>query len=451
MNTISNPLNKSIMKTKLIKIKLLALLSLMLIGSVVMAQQPAMQYFRPNDKRGINVFETSKKDSTVFKDIQVRVGGDFAIQFQALNQTSELDAPSGVDTLQSLENNFNLPTANLNIDVQLADGVRLHMRTYLSSRHHNEGWVKGGYVQIDNLNFIKEGFLSGLMDFTTFRFGYNDINFGDQHFRRSDNGTVIYNPFVGNFIMDSFTTEPFGEITVQKSGILGVFGMTNGRLNQTTADPTSGPSSLPGDGDGGPALYLKLGYDKDFSEDFRFRLTGSYYKSSDKSTREYLYGGDRAGARYYEVLNRRGENNDFEPRVNPGFAYMSAIQINPFVKFKGLEFFGVYEVATNGDGDIGGKYTQTGGELLYRFGGKEQLYLGARGNFVNGYATDAAEDADQKREVARYNFALGWFMTDNIVIKMEYVTEERSGDGYLNSKYQGAKWDGIMLEAGISF
>jgi hypothetical protein len=325
------------------------------------------------------------------------------------------------------------------------------MRSYLSSRHHNEGWVKGGYLQIDNLDFIKEGFLSGLMDVATFRFGYNDINFGDQHFRRSDNATVIYNPFVGNFIMDSFTTEPFGEITVQKSNILAVIGVTNGRLNQTTADPTSGAQSLPGDGDGGPSFYAKLGYDKQFSDDFRFRLTGSYYNSSDKSTRDYLYGGDRAGARYYEVLNRRGENNDFEPRWNPGWAYLTAYQFNPFVKFKGLEFFGVYEIASNGDGDVGGKYTQMGGELLYRFGGNEQFYLGARINSVSGFASDAADDSDLDRKIDRQNFAFGWFMTDNIVIKLEYVSEKRDGDGFLNSKYEGAKWDGLMIEAGISF
>lgn len=435
------------MNTNLNYIKGALMVAAMLLANVLYAQYEPLQYFRYNDKRGINVFETSKTDTVVFDGLKVRVGGDFAIQFQGLSQSSALPTVSGIDTLQRLENNFNLPTANLNLDVQLADGVRLHMRTYLSSRHHNEGWVKGGYLQIDNLNFISDGFLSGLMDVATFRFGYNDINYGDNHFRRTDNGTAIYNPFVGNYIMDSFTTEPFGEVTIQKNGILGVVGITNGRLNQNTADPTAGPASLPGDGDGGPAVYLKLGYDSQINDDLRVRLTGSYYSSSDKSTREYLFNGDRAGARYYEVFNRRGENNDFHPRVNPGWAYLSAIQINPFVKFKGLEFYGVVEVATNGDGTVGGDFTQTGGELLYRFGGHENLYVGARLNNVSGKINDSALD----RKVSRQNFAFGWFMTDNILTKLEYVTEERTGDGWNGTQFQGAKFDGIMIEAAISF
>lgn len=419
---------------------------LLFAGLYAFAQQPALQYFRYNDKRGLNVYETSKEDTIGFDGIKVRVGGDFAIQYQGLSQENT------AGNLRELESNFNLPTANLNLDVQLLDGVRLHMRTYLSSRHHNESWVKGGYLQIDNLNFIKEGFLGGFMDVATVRFGYNDINYGDTHFRRSDNGTVIYNAFVGNYIMDSFTTEPFGELTIQKNGIIGVIGATNGRLNQSTGKNVSA-TGVQTDGDKGMAFYLKLGYDKQFNEDLRFRITGSYYNSTDKGTRDYLYGGDRAGARYYEVYNTAlagapsSNNNDFHPRWNPGYAYQSAFQFNPFLKFKGLEFFGVYEKVSDGNSDDGGSYTQTGGELLYRFGGKEQLFIGGRLNGVKGNQTEDAAES----KINRQNYAFGWYVSDNIILKMEYVTEKRTGDGWNGTFFEGAKFDGIMIEAGISF
>src|SRR5690606_33041737 len=124
--------------------------------------------------------------------------------------------------LVDMESNFNLPTANLNLDVQLLDGVRMHMRTYLSSRHHNEAWIKGGYIQIDKLNFIKPGFLEGVMKQTTITIGLDEFNYGDAHFRRSDNARAIFNPFVGNYIMDAFSTEMFGEITWQYKGLLAV-------------------------------------------------------------------------------------------------------------------------------------------------------------------------------------------------------------------------------------
>ena len=43
-----------------------------------------MQYFRYNDKTGINVFETSKYDTTSFTKMHVKVGGNFEMTFQSL-------------------------------------------------------------------------------------------------------------------------------------------------------------------------------------------------------------------------------------------------------------------------------------------------------------------------------------------------------------------------------
>jgi hypothetical protein len=52
------------------------------------AQQPALQFFRPNDKGGLNVFEAPKADTVNFKGLRVRLGGDFAMQFQGLRQSN---------------------------------------------------------------------------------------------------------------------------------------------------------------------------------------------------------------------------------------------------------------------------------------------------------------------------------------------------------------------------
>ncbi|WP_420317579.1 hypothetical protein [Ekhidna sp.] len=412
----------------------LILTGVILFGTIaVYAQLPSIQYYRYNDQRGINVFETSKEDTVKYEGIKLRVGGDFSMIFQGLSQSNDLVG----DTLIDLANNFALPTANLNFDMQLEDGVRLHLRTYLSSRHHPEAWVKGGYLQFDKLDFISPGFLGGFMEIATIQVGMDEINYGDTHFRRSDNARAIYNPFVGNYIMDSFTTEPHLEVTIQNNGIIGVLGMSNGRLNQS-----------PTDGDNGRVIYGKLGYDKQMNDDLRFRITGSFYSSSDQGTRDYLYNGDRAGARYYSVLE--GENDsrvsDFLPRFNPGFAYQSAFQINPFVKFGGVEFFGVFEQSSNG-ADTGGSYTQLGAELLYRFGSTENLFIGGRFNSVSGEPADGAPT----QEINRTNLGFGWFLTKNVATKLEYVTNKYEGDGWNGTKFQGAQFDGIVLEATIGF
>lgn len=403
----------------------IVLMSIFVMGSAFGQAEKHLLNFRSVDKSGINVFEAPKTPNKTFDGLYVWVGGDFALQFQGLSQTN-----SG-DSLADIKSNFNLPTANLNLDVQLEKGLRMHLRTYLSSKHHTEAYVKGGYMQVDNLDFIQEGLLSELMESVRIKVGMDQINYGDAQFRRSDNASALYNPFVGNYIMDSFTTEPFIEFTVLNSGFIGVIGATNGRLNQSVTST-----------DDGYVVFGKLGVDIQPQEDIRLRLTGSFYNSSDKGTRDYIYGGDRAGSRYYAVA----EGNDFSGRFNPRYAYQTAYQLNPFVKFQGLEFFGIIEQVNNG-ADAGGGFTQIGGELIYRLGADEDIYFGGRFNTVSGEQTDATQSID----ISRINIGGGWFLTDNVLTKFEYVKQTYEGDGYNGTLLQGAEFSGVMVEAVISF
>ena len=414
------------------------LLATVCINTEAVAQNNRdLQYFRSPGLEGVNRFETTKDSSTVpFTGVKVRVGGDFALQFQAIDHST-----GSTDTLATLGNNFNLPTANLNLDVQLADGLRMNLVTYLSSRHHPEAWVKGGYIQIDKLDFIKEGFLENVMKVVTIKAGLDEINYGDAHFRRSDNARAFYNPFVGNYLMDAFNTEAFGELYVQKNGFLIMGGLSNGNLNQTVVKGTKEPK---------PSIYGKAGYDKQLNDDLRVRLTGSFYNSPGYDNGQYLYSGDRTGARYYNVMQLYNAQDNFRSgRFSPGFWKFTAFQVNPFVKWKGLEFFGVYEMV-NGDQSktaTGGSYTQMGAELLYRIGKEEKFYVGGRYNLVTGTDTSGAAD----KSIDRLNIGGGWFLTDNVMVKAEYVNQSYSGDGWLGSVFQGGRFNGAVIEAAISF
>lgn len=406
------------------------------VSMVGYAQQDrSLQHYRPVGKDGLHIFEAPKEADTVaFDGLKVKIGGAFAIQFQGISQENS------ADNLVELGSNFNLPTANLDLDVQLQDGLRMHLRTYLSARHHQESWVKGGYIQMDNLNFISPGFLEGLMNIATIRIGLDEFNYGDAHFRRTDNANAIYNPFVGNYIMDAFSTEVFGEVTLQHNGLIGVIGLTNGKLNQSVI--------VNDNSDNKPSFFGKLGYDKQVSNDLRVRLTGSWYINKGESTGTALYGGDRGGSRYYNVMKTLdGDGSDFEGRFNPAFKEITAIQINPFIKFNGLEFFGIYEIAKNSKDQNEGSFTQLGAELLYRFGSKEQIYVGGRYNQVSGEQIKGAPT----QEINRINIGGGWFMTKNVVAKLEYVNQKYEGAGYNGTKYQGGEFKGVMLEAAIGF
>lgn len=411
------------------------LLSSLFMTSNAEAQQDRdLQYFRAPDKTGLNVFESPKTTDVEFDGIKVRIGGANTLQFQALEHEN-----SGVDIFE-IGPNFNLATSNLDIDVQLHRGLRMHLRTYLSSRHHSQPYVKGGYMQIDRLDFIQDGFMEELMDNVTIKVGHMQINYGDTHFRRTDNGQAIHNPFVGNYIMDSFTTEVGGEIYYRNNGVLLMAGLTNGKLNQSVREPAEGQLATH------VSLVGKAGFDSQVNEDLRVRLTGSVYHTGQTQT-AYLYQGDRAGARYYNILT--DNPSEFRtPRFNPAFNNeLTAFMVNPFFKYRGLEFFGVYEVASGraqAEPDTR-TFTQYGAELLYRFGQNEDIYLGGRYNLVTG-DTNAGESVD----ISRINVGGGWFLTNNVLAKVEYV--QQNYDGFNpGSIFEDAKFNGIMLEAVISF
>lgn len=392
--------------------------------------------FRSPDKDGINVFEAPKDTILTFDGLKVRVGGSSTLQFQELDHEN-----SGAVELIEIGDNFNLATANLDLDMALAKGVRMHLRTYLSSRHHPEPYVKGGYFQIDNLDFISPGLLEEAMKHLTLKVGHMENNYGDAHFRRSDNSQAIYNPFVGNLIMDAFTTEVGAEVYYRcNSGWFGMFGVSNGKLNQAVTNP----------GTTGLSVLGKLGYDKQITDDFRFRLTGSVYTTG-KSGRVYLYSADRTGSRYYLVMedvDASATSNFRSGRYDPGMRNeITAFMFNPFLKYKGLEFFGTVELASGkaeAEPDTRSA-TQIAGELLYRFGRNENFYVGTRYNTVS---SDDPTGADIN--IDRFQLGAGAFLTKNILTKIEYVNQQYDGFDTTSIFNEGA-FKGVMLEAVISF
>lgn len=432
---------------------------LALFGLSMNAQK--IQYFKQAGFDGLNVFETKKSNDIEFEKLSVKVGGDFAIQFQGLSHSNDMDNLTGIGS------NVNLPSANLNFDVQLADGVRMHLRTYLSSKHHTEAWVKGGYLQMDKLDFIKEDFWKGFMDIATIRVGVDQLNYGDAHFRRSDNAMAIYNPFVGNYIMDSFTVEPFIELTLQPKDYVIVLGLSNGLLNPTVDQVVTpwGQSTIVGEKDLKPTFYGKFGIDRQVNEALRVRLTGSFISEPGFSNGNHLYNGDRAGSRYYNLFNYDNNGNfasggDFSGRFNPGFNKNTSYQINPFIKYNNLEFFGIYEVSkgSKAEGNTDGKFTQLGTEFIYRFGGKDQFYIGGRFNSVKGNASYSGGTQPNEQKITRTNFGGGWFLTKNILMKAEIVNQSYNSDAsawspnaWTPAVLSGADMSGFVIEAVIGF
>nr|WP_315165139.1 hypothetical protein [uncultured Flavobacterium sp.] len=435
-----------------------------------------MQNQISRSKDGINVFDVQKDDKE-FKGMSVDLGGAFNMDFQAINsfndQPATFVAPSKITgyRLMNTENNFVLPAADMTIGAQLFDGVRVNLDIYLASRHHNDTYARGGYLQIDKLDFIKKDFLANFMKYATIKIGQMENNFGDAHFRSSDNGSTLRNAFVGNNIMNAFSTEMGIEVYYKRNGWVSMLGATNGNLNQGTQEVvfTTGPNT---NTVVSPSILAKFGYDKQIDKDLRVRLTGSYYHNANLGNSN-IYSSSRSGFGFWGVLNNTAYKNNGvdvaasynststpEATFNPNFKnWATSIMINPFVKYKGLELFGTVELASGGDKagvDAKRKADQYAGELIYRFGKTEQFYIGGKYNTVSGKLSNA--DA-KKVTVNRFESSIGWFMTENIVAKLDYVNQNYKDysqfvgnvpTGNANNFY-GGQFKGLVFEAAISF
>ena len=387
---------------------------------------------------GRPTFELPKQDLSE-SSLQLQIGGAFAQTFQALDH-SNTATPAPGTTLGKIRGGFNLASANLTLGARLARGIRVDLDSYMSSRHHNEFWVKGGYATVD-ASPIDLPVLNEIMKYTTVRAGMYEPNYGDAHFRRSDNGNTIRNPFVENYILDSFTTEIGADVLVRAGNAFVMGGVTTG---QNKGDIREGAV------DAKPAFLGKIGYDRQVSDAFRFRLTGSGYTVS-SSPSVTLYAGDRTGSRYWGVMEDtatlKAGTAFTNGRINPGFSNeITALQINPFVQLGNLEVFGVLERATGKAAAETERreVRQMAGDVVYRLLG-DRLYVGGRYNRVDGDFSKQTE-----LTVTRKAVSAGWFLTPNLLTKAEWVRQDYDGFAATDIR-NGARFQGLLIEGVIAF
>lgn len=406
---------------------------------------PAMrvQHLRPRDQRGLNIFESPKHDTVTVTGFTLQWGAAFTQEFQHLAH-SNTAAPvivSGVNQNQliAIGSGFNNAVANLYLDAQVAPGIRVALTSYLSSRHHEETWVKDGYILIDS-SPINVAALNTLMQYLTLKVGHFEINYGDAHFRRSDNGESLYNPLVGNYILDAFTTEIGEEVYLRSHGFLAMSSITGGEVHGQVTQAHQRTASF----------IEKVGFDQQVMPLVRVRLTGSAYTNWQAASNT-LYTGDRAGSPYYDVLENTAsteQNNAWSGQIRPGFAnVIHAYVANPFVKIGPLELFGNVETATGKSATEAHKRTlrQQVGDAVYRFWG-DRLFVAGRYDRVQGELARIPNDIT----VQRGEIGGGWFVTPLVMAKAEYVRQTYS-DFPVTDIRNGGRFDGFMIVAAVAF
>jgi hypothetical protein len=182
----------------------------------------------------------------------------------------------------------------------------------------------------------------------------------------------------------------------------------------------------------------------------RFRLTGSSYVNR-RSSANTLYNGDRAGSRYYLVLENTAATTTAQKTsgaIDPGFGRkVEAYQVNPFVKVQGFEFFGVAERAGGRGATETSKrwVTQLAGDALYRFA-DDKFFVGVRENQFKGSLLGLANPI----RVNRVETGGGWFVTPVVLLKAEYVNQKYFDFPTTDIRYKGL-FKGFMVEGTVAF
>ncbi|MFZ1703551.1 MAG: hypothetical protein WAT79_04345 [Saprospiraceae bacterium] len=424
----------------------LFVLVLAMFANQLLAQ--TIQYSRVNNQKGMHVFEPSKMDDVEYDGFKLNIGGAFTQGFQSLSHSNADTITVASNKLYAMSSGFNLAAANLNFDVQVDDGIRVFLENYMASRHHNEFWVKGGYIQIDKLPMFNNP--EWFTKYVRVKIGHMEVNYGDQHFRRSDGGNAIFNAFGENNIMDAFATEIGGEVYIfPAKGFMLMAGMTGGLIKNDIFDYSTNPSTAIQKRS--PSILLKAAYDNT-AGDLRYRLSASMYTNAE-TPRSTLYAGDRTGSNYFGTLENTAFNatsNFVSGRFNPygSFQQGTAIMINPFVKYGGAELFGTLEfVSAQAKSEAEArKTTQIAVEGIYRFLANEQLFIGAKYNTVTARLAGYTDDVS----VNRFAVSAGWFPTKNLLLKGEYVTQTYN-DFKGSDIRNGGEFNGILIQAVVGF
>jgi hypothetical protein len=122
--------------------------------------------------------------------------------------------------------------------------------------------------------------------------------------------------------------------------------------------------------------------------------------------------------------------------------------MNPFVKFRGVEVFGVLERA---EGKASTEATervwkQFAVDAVYRFLPNESAFVGLRYNKAQGTLAGVVDEVGANR----WQVGAGWFITPHLLAKAEYVNQKYFGYPAAN-KLNGGRFNGLMLEGVIAF
>ena len=329
--------------------------------------------------------------------------------------------------------------------------ITVVMDLYLSSRNHpsqtygNEGYILMTGVP-ENLQSLK--FLTPILSRVDVKAGHMLIDFGDAAQHRSNNAIVQKNPLIGNFVVDPNIVS----IGMQVSSKPGRYGWLVGGSNGTTTEDWNVGRGF---------SYNAKGY---FYPVKSLRTSLSYIATdqSDNPTKAtggsamQMFSGNRSGERYAGILGGGQAPGSVFPQAGEKF---SAAQLD--VTYDGnspLKLYGHF--GRTQDLDINGTLDGTPEETWNYYAADAKynitpaLYAAAR---YSGAAVSELAGVASDGKVVRMQVGGGFWLTKNLLMKVEYVQQKYSGfaEGQVvNNNIQAWKdpsFSGVISEVSFSF
>ncbi len=326
------------------------------------------------------------------------------------------------------------------------DLIEVYWEFFISSRPHpSEMQGSQGFILFHGL---PDNALQPLFDVVDIKAGQFEVIYGDHIYRRSDNARVQRNALIGNYLVDPRSTEIGMEVMTKP-----------GKPINALVGVTMGTESEDFNQDRGTAFHGKLWVEP--SDTLRLAVSGYTVDHSDNGagfpdggSKNNLLSSSRSGGQYAGILD---DGNA------PGQVFVGKGQKVTAAQFDITSIFGPLELYANvglaEDADINGvgegepeeSYLYYALEAVYDF--TEKFYGAARYSAAHADKI-AGEDSDGI--VTRIQAGLGYWLTDNILAKMEYVHQEyndyKPGEivSGVDAGYEPS-FDGVLAEVSLAF
>lgn len=419
------------------------MLTALLFSGVVFAQKPEF------NRKGLVIAE-------IDDSIKLEMGVHTVGRFQYLKQKNTRvwkgdDWITPAETLDGMQTSF----GNIDFQFTIGDGdIVVFMDLLLATqRHSSKTWGNNGYMYIKKIpgnSFLTA--INPLLEHIDIKAGNFYADFGEHLYTRTINGDTHRNALIGNPVVSPLGTEPGIEI-IHNGKNYGL--MIGGGIGAPEQDFGGGRNySWRAKG------WLSL-LDKVY-------LSGSYYSvEHDKVSRGVnIFRRERLGTSYGAVWNLNNDNSgsgEGPGQVRPGSGNkLQAAELN--LIWEPLESTKVSAHIGQGKsvGPDPNNFDQSGDEEWMYYSGevkqyvkKDEIYLAARYSNVD-YSKFLTKD--NTGNVDRFQFGVGAFVTDNILIKGEYVHQKAHGfnpgtTGVSTNVDVGNKpeFSGFVMELGVSF